>query len=421
MKPVAYSWREISKLAQKYSHYYAELYKGLDIGKLSLSELPIIDLAGFWKANQIHDNKLLTQPAKEGIWFKSGGTSGQPKYSFFTGEEWQSFTGAFGEGMSQWSLRPNDKIANLFYAGSLYASFLFIKDSIEKASVPVVHLPLGGGTEIAQIMQACQEFNANVLAGVPTTILKIAEEMQANNFDTQNVQRILYGGESVFDDQRNTLKQIFPNAEVLSIGYASVDGGLLGYADITCEHNEHRMFDDYTIIELVDEETGEIIVDQNQPGKVILTNLTRKAMPIIRYPAGDRAQWVESKDKKNRKFKILGRSEDSARVGPTSLFYDDAYFFLEKTLGQGSIQAFQLILNHYSEKDELIIRVAVLPQFQKNSEWVVEKIFSCRPMLFDAYSKKQIHKPKVEFVKLSEIESNTRTGKIRRVIDNRKF
>ena len=57
------------------------------------------------------------------------------------------------------------------------------------------------------------------------------------------INRLLFGGESLYPDQRAILLSAFPNARAASIGYASVDAGLLGYADSACGPDEHRVFD----------------------------------------------------------------------------------------------------------------------------------------------------------------------------------
>ena len=49
-------------------------------------------------------------------------------------------------------------------------------------------------------------------------------------------------------------------------------------------------------------------------------------MPIIRYPVGDNAVWIEP----GRKLRIIGRAEEGARVGPVTVYYDDMRLVLEK-------------------------------------------------------------------------------------------
>src|SRR5882757_3018360 len=127
-----YALSEIVAQAREKSPYYKKLYENIGNPKnVKLSDLPVIDQGEFWNANTIRDNQLLTGPMEDGIVFKSGGTTGQPKFSIFTREEWNTFTDVFGEGMGHTGLVKGDRLANLFYAGELYASFTFIMKSVE--------------------------------------------------------------------------------------------------------------------------------------------------------------------------------------------------------------------------------------------------------------------------------------------------
>jgi len=126
-----WSLKEIVENAKSHSPYYKLLYANSKF--VNLSDLPITDQNKFWESN------VLTSDKRDGIVFKSGGSTGAPKYSYFTSLEWQSFTESFGMGIAEGILSDDDRVANLFYVGDLYASFLFIKDSLP---VSYTHLTL---------------------------------------------------------------------------------------------------------------------------------------------------------------------------------------------------------------------------------------------------------------------------------------
>jgi phenylacetate-CoA ligase len=239
------------------------------------------------------------------------------------------------------------------------------------------------------------------------------------------VERIFFGGESMYPDQRKRLQAVFPGVEVYSIGYASVDAGLLGYAEAGCAPDEHRVFGQATILEIVDGNTSQPITEPGKLGKVLVTNLTRSLMPIIRYPVGDVGVWSEpaNADIADRKFLILGRSEEAARVGPVSLYYDDMRAFLDKAELGLQINAFQLITRHFDTRDALILKLATSNtdiDFTAIERNLVQMFHLERPMFAEAAKQKKIHPLSVEWAKASEIEVNSRTGKLRRVIDQRR-
>ena len=195
----------------------------------------------------------------------------------------------------------------------------------------------------------------------------------------------------------------------------------MGYVDDSCLLQEHRVFSGHTIMEILDEDSLEPINDVSKPGKLFLTNLTRKLMPIIRYPVGDKAMWIENESvSKNRKFKILGRSEEGARVGPATVYYDDMSVLLNHFHQDIHIKGFQLKLVHFQGKDQLVIRLAAQNPKLESAEIVLKYIYEERAMLKKLVTDKLIHAIKLEFVDVVDLDTNARTGKLKRIIDERK-
>lgn len=418
-------WKELAKLAKERSPYYRKLYASTN-GFEQLKDLPIVEQAEFWDANTSKNNQVFTAKSTDGIVFKSGGTTGNPKFSVFSRDEWNLFTKFFGEGMNKSGMVSSDRIANLFYVGELYASFIFIMKCIESAPSPALQFPISGSTKIEDIIKTVQEFEINVLAGLPTTLMNVAElyARDKSKYPDLKVDKILFGGESMYPDQRRRLEEIFPGVRIRSIGYASVDAGLLGYSDESCGPDEHRTFGTATIFEIVDEDTLEPINEVNKAGKVLLTSLIRSYMPIIRYPVGDRAIWTEpaSKENPDRKFMILGRSEEAARVGPVSVYYEDMRAFLDSVGLKFQITGFQLLISHFDLKDALTLRISSpdRPQDTREIDYSIARKFGIeRQMFAQAIADNKIHPLIVEWVEASAFEINSRTGKLRRVIDHR--
>jgi phenylacetate-CoA ligase len=413
-----WSLKEIVEYARENSLFYKEIYDSVEFNKIS--DLPIIDQQKFWKTT------VITSDSPDGIVFKSGGSTGAPKYSYFTSLEWQSFTEAFGWGISQGIVENGDRLANLFYVGDLYASFIFINDSlmwIGPNSKKITQFPIAGATDPKSILKTIAEFNINVLVGVPSAILTLLELYghQKENYPQIKIEKILFGGESLYADQLDAYKKILPDVSIASVGYASVDAGLLGYSSRDCSIGEHRTFDRANIIEIVDPDTYEVIEETNRVGKVLVTNLTRKLMPIIRYPAGDMAMWIEPPDVPYRKFKLMGRSDEAARVGTISVYFEDTRALVMKSLKEITGLQFQMIITHFNGLDQLTLKIAAhnLMGDIRIAERVIDAFKRDKPVYLDVLQKKLIHPLKIEIVDMKEMEVNSRTGKLKRVIDRR--
>ena len=417
-----YPLDHIVNTARRASPFYARLYRDLPAKGWSLEQLPVIDQKEFWEANTSGNNRLLTGPMDSGIVFKSGGTTGNPKFSLFTPEEWQTFTELFGRGLAANGMKSGDRVANIFYAGELYASFLFITFSLHNCPAGALQFPIAGGTAVDEIVHFIREYDIDVIAGVPTSILGVGEYLASHNEAPPAIRKILFGGESMYPDQRQFLQRVIPGVKITSIGYASVDAGHLGFADEGCAHDEHRVFGEASVLEILDEDTGEVIRKPGRPGKVFITNLTRLLMPIVRYPAGDRAMWVEPETCPNRKFRLLGRSDEAARIGPMTLYLKDIRDILGhfwETLG---VVNFQMSIEHREKKDFLVLRiVSSLPKasLQSSSEGIIAEICRQRPMYQELLACDKIDPIVIDWIDEKDLIINPRTGKLRAVIDNR--
>lgn len=68
--------------------------------------------------------QFLRSASTEGHVFSSGGTSGNPKYSFYSNKEFEQVAEMLAIGYQSQGLQPGDLCANLFAAGNMWSSFL---------------------------------------------------------------------------------------------------------------------------------------------------------------------------------------------------------------------------------------------------------------------------------------------------------
>ena len=301
----AKSLQDLVDHVRRHSPFYAEAYKDVPETVSHLTQLPIVDQAAFWAANTWPDNRLLTGPLTDAGVYKTGGTTGSPKFSPWTRSEHADAVTSFGAGMVQAGLKPGHRVANLFCAGELYSGMLFIEHGLHAAPVENVRLPVGCAAPNESIAELIGSFGVQVLAGEPMKLAAVAETLVQRGTTADTVELLLFGGDLMFDDLRPILGRAFPRAAVSSIGYASVDAGLVAAPVPGPDVRVHTEFPDRTLVEIIDDETGEPVTAVGVPGRVVVTNLFRTLMPIIRYPAGDRAEWV---DLERRRFRLVGRS-----------------------------------------------------------------------------------------------------------------
>jgi phenylacetate-coenzyme A ligase PaaK-like adenylate-forming protein len=171
------------------------------------------------------------------------------------------------------------------------------------------------------------------------------------------------------------------------------------------------------LVELVDDVTGEPITATGVPGRVIVTNLFRTLMPVIRYPVGDRAEWVEPD---RQRFRLVGRSLEGARVGTVAMPTEDIRAVLIAADPDRLITGMQMVQRRWDGKDGLILRLACTDEPPAGlTERLVDAVYAARPLYPAEVEAGAIHHLMVEWVRRSELVTHPRTGKLQQVVDER--
>jgi phenylacetate-CoA ligase len=408
-----YPLDHVISYARKHSPFYQKLYAHL--GKNPpLEDLPLINLADFWQAAA--EGLVNTGPHLDGQVFKTGGTTGAPKYALLTAEEWQTACEVAGLYMPMGGLRRGDRVANLFYGGSLYGSFLFAYSCFYFSPVNILHFGLSGNMEIAELLDTIEQHRINKIAGLPSIVMKIIKLVENKGIAGRLcVDSIYFAGETLYPEQRRKINQVLgKHVDFCSMAYGTNDVGVIGYFHKdSCGFNEHRICNTLCRMELIDPETGEVILEANRPGQIYVTNLYKLLMPVIRYPSGDVGQYTEPEGTPDRKFMLLGRSGAVARVGFVTIHPEDVSRTLDNLGAQ--YDGFQLVLTRDGERDGLRIRIV------SNSEvpGLTAELYGQSPLLKDTVDKGIISAPLIEYCSLTDLEHNKRTGKLTRVLDKR--
>ena len=418
-----YPLEELIAVARAKAPFYREAYAALT-EKASLADLPVVDAKKFWEAHQRGLHEILTAPLSEGFVLNSGGSTGAPKWSYFNYEEADSAVALLTQALDRTILQDGDRVANLFAAGSLYASFLFATEAFKAMRARVLQLPIGTFAPLPDAARIIVGFAASVWAGFPSHLLGLTALIEKEGLPVASPRLILFAGEILTPEQRRYLQSRFPGVTIQSIGYASVDGGMIGYVDAGCGPGEHRVYDGATILEILDEETGEPIDEPGQPGEIIFTNLTRKLMPTLRYPTGDRGQWVEPAGTSARKFLLLGRTEESVRLAATTVPVSEVMSLVAPFREKLEIVQAQLLITQQDRMDRLTMRLvgnAPRQTLEEGGREILESLMRQKPLLANMINKGSMLPVQIDWITTSQVEVNPRTGKVRLVIDRREL
>lgn len=406
----------------KRSPFYAKRLRNLKIRSFEdLQDIPFLTSDDIRLYGPAGDGSMLTEPTVQGAYiFSTGGTTGDPKYIAYSHAEFEESSDLLAKLYVNAGIRKGSRVANLFFAGNLWTSFIVVNKALETIGCTV--LPISGNTPIDRIVDNLVRTKPDVLIGIPTLIMDIASYVLRHSVNLR-VREILYGGEHFTESAIQFLRETLGVERVKSAGYASVDAGLIGFQ---CEHQalgEHHVVPYSQYVEIVDEEGNPA-----EEGEIVVTVLNRTLMPIIRYRTGDMARWIKSKcpcGRTLRAFKLLGRVGDKFRVATADISISD----IDKAIARTNSLFAMPLLSHVFQ--------VVVTEGKRGLSKMILKVELASPLDIELerdliyrlinelkrvnWQFKEEHERgnleiEVKLLRAGEIPRNPRTGKIRRIV-----
>lgn len=408
---------DLVALAQAESPFYRARLAGLTVnGRADMAAVPVLDKDAFMAASPPHDAGTLTRPLGDAYVFRSGGSTGEPKFSAFAGAEFRAFVELFLRSYHAVGLRPDDRVGNLFACGSLYASFIFVNRMLEEMGT--LNFAFTAATPAEVVARHVRLFGINALVGFPSWILQVAEVLVAEGL---KIEKVFYAGEHLYDEERRYLRDRLGVKVIGSAGYGAVDTGLMGYQ---CEHAEggvHHVLGEHTYLELVNPETYQP-VGAGEEGLLLVTNLDRRLQPIIRYNIGDMGRWVEGLCACGRtapRFELRRRGDDVLRIGYANVTYDEV---ASAFAGVPELTStVQMVKEREERRDKLRFRIEVRDHAGLDEAVMRERLTAAlsaaKPDVGKLLATGYIHPLGFEFLPVGGIPRLPVTGKFKRTLD----
>jgi phenylacetate-CoA ligase len=116
-------------------HLITDHFKNVPVPINGLNELPLVD-PGYWHGSQsLQQWSALTGPTADALRIPDRGDHRLRQTVAVHRGEWQTLTRDFGSQLTA-HLNPGDRVANLFFVGDLYASFIFVHDALAHVETP---------------------------------------------------------------------------------------------------------------------------------------------------------------------------------------------------------------------------------------------------------------------------------------------
>ena len=239
----------------------------------------------------------------------SSGTRGKPTVVGYTAGDLDVWREVMARVMTAAGARRGDLLHVAFGYG-LFTGGLGFHDGGERIGMTVVPVSSGNTTRHHLLLQ---DFRPAAICGTPSFVLHIAESLREQGGDPRalGLRYGMFGAEPWTEALRGALERAFGCRAYDTYGLSEIVGpGVAG----ECEARAGlHVCDDHFLPEVIDPLTGAVL-EPGREGELVLTTLTKRALPMVRYRTGDvTTLWPEPcacGRTSARIARIKGRSDD---------------------------------------------------------------------------------------------------------------
>ena len=261
--------------------FHRERLGAVTIGELAdLARLPFVHKADL---RDHYPFGLLAVPRGEVVRIHaSSGTRGKPTVAAYTAGDLDVWREVMARALTAAGARRGD-LLHIAFGYGLFTGGLGFHDGAERVGMTVVPVSSGNTTRHHLLLQ---DFQPDAIAATPSFALHLAETLaeQGGKPRELGLRLGLFGAEPWTDGIRTALERAFGLRAFDVYGLSEIVGpGVAG----ECETREGlHIADDHFLPEIVDPVSGASLPAERE-GELVLTTLTKRAMPLIRYRTGD--------------------------------------------------------------------------------------------------------------------------------------
>jgi phenylacetate-CoA ligase len=247
----------------------------------------------------------------------SSGTTGKPTVVGYTRSDIDLWSALMARSIRAGGGRPGDKM-HVAYGYGFFTGGLGFHYGAETLGCAVI--PVSGGFTERQV-QLITDFKPDIIAVTPSYLLAIADEFDRQGIDARqsSLRVALCGAEPWTEAMRAEIERRFSLDALNVYGLSEVIGPGVAQ-EYAPDKDGLTIWEDHFIPEIIDPETGEILPD-GQEGELVLTSLTKEAMPVIRYRTRDLTRLLPGNGRAMRRMeRVKGRSDDMLIIRGVNVF-----------------------------------------------------------------------------------------------------
>ncbi len=277
--------RELLINAGKYVPYYRVLFEKIHFNPTSINSTTDLQKLPFLSKTIIRENleSLKSERAIGLTRFNTGGSSGQPLIFFIGKERVSHDVAAKWRATRWWDVDIGDK--EIVVWGSPIE--LGAQDRIRLLRDKFIRTKLIPAFEMSEknldrFIGEIKNFKPTMLFGYPSSLSLIANhaEKTKQNMNTIGIKVVFVTSERLYDHQRNMIERVFGCS--VANGYGGRDAGFIAHQ---CPSGGMHITAEDIIVEIVD--TAGNVLPAGQVGEIVVTHLSTKDFPFVRYKTGD--------------------------------------------------------------------------------------------------------------------------------------
>jgi len=354
---------------------------------------------------------LTVPPTEIARYHGSSGTTGKPTFVAYTADDLELWASLCARFLYAGGLRPEHTVQIAFGYG-LFTGGFGLHYGVEKVGAAIV--PAAAGNTSRQIM-LMRDLNAEVLVCTPTYALNIAEVARQQGHDPGELplKWAHFGGEPWTEDMRAEIERELNLLAFNNYGLSEVIGpGVSGECPL---RDGMHVQEDHFLVECLDPDTLEP-VEEGRPGELVITTLTKQAMPLIRYRTGDIATLDRSPCPCGRTGvrmgRVLGRTDDMLIIRGVNVFPSQVEEALLRV--EGTAPHYLIEVDRPGAMDEATVHVEIRAD---NFSDMMSQMQALRDRIDREIQSVTGVRMKVELVEPHKLERFV--GKAKRVIDHR--
>jgi len=301
----------------------------------------------------------------------SSGTTGKPIVVAYTQDDIEVWSSVMVRSFVACGVGPHDIIQNAYGYG-LFTGGLGAHYGAEALGATVI--PISGGNTERQIM-VMKDFGVTVICSTPSYFVHMIERARELGEDIRRfpLKVGVFGAEPWSEAMRRHIQEETDIKAQDIYGLSEIIGPGVG-VECECQNGLH-IFEDHFYPEIINTDTGERCPDGTE-GELVLTTLSKKAIPMIRYRTRDitaiEPQPCGCGRTIRRIHRISRRSDDMFIIRGVNVFPSQIEAALLAV--EGTVPHYLIVLTREKGLDRVEVQVEVTPDIFSDTVGSLENL-----------------------------------------------